>query len=186
MAKGHVRRPRLDGTGPWTHEAIRERYRRACRAHRVQPQPWPDPGRPEACGWTARTMDVLAERMRQGDLAAADIGIEFIEEDGSFAFGRTTKGRVARALRHVPLTAAQKDRIRRRVVAMLARGYLPREFREYARLLRRIGPGGFEREIERAAASGDPWIAWYGRYLRGEPPGDHPPRHRRARLPWEP
>lgn len=178
-----TRRPPLDGTGLWTREAVRERYRRACRVYRVEPPPWPEPGWLEARGWVAGLMDRLAERMEQGDLAAAEIGIAFIEEDGGFAFGRTTKCRVARALRHCGLTDTQKDRIRRRVIDMLARGYLPREFREYARLLRRIGLGGHRAALERAAASGDAWARWYGRYVAGEHPGAHPARSDRAAAP---
>ncbi|HEX2553429.1 MAG TPA: hypothetical protein VHL98_07000 [Microvirga sp.] len=185
-----TRRPPLDGTGLWTHDAIRERYRRYCRAHHVQAPPWPQAGWLEERGWIAGVMDHLAERMKQGDLAAAEIGIEFIEEDGSFAFGRTTKCRVARALRHCRLTDGQMDRIRRRVIDMLGRGYMPREFREYARLLRRIGLGGHRAALERAAESGNAWVGWYGRYLRGEAPGKHPAWRRRGSgagpRPWKP
>jgi hypothetical protein len=33
-------------------------------------------------------MDVVCEGIRAGDLACAEIGVEMIEEDGGFAFGR--------------------------------------------------------------------------------------------------
>ena len=64
-------------------------------------------------------MDDLIEAIKDGDLAAAEIGIELIEEEGGFAFGRIIKSNAARALARCDLTRAQQERVRSRVIDML-------------------------------------------------------------------
>jgi len=87
-------------------------------------------------------MDSIIAGIEDGDLACAQIGVEFIEEDRSFAFGAILKSNTARALRRFSnLTDVQVTRIRNRVVDMLRTGIVPREYRQYSRLLRRIGLG---------------------------------------------
>jgi hypothetical protein len=110
-------------------------------------------------------MDRVIEGIESGDLACAEIGVEFIEEDASFAFGRILKSNTARALRRIPLTDELKDRIRRRVVAMLESSYLPREFRQYAKLARKIGLGEWMTEIKGRAPLEKPWVRRYYRYF---------------------
>jgi hypothetical protein len=103
-------------------------------------------------------------RASSGDPACAELGIEFIEEDRLFAFGRILKSNTARALRRASLTDAQKERIRKRVVEMLGRRYLPREYREYAKLARKIGLGGWLLRIEEQAEN--PAAKHYYNYLK--------------------
>jgi hypothetical protein len=55
--------------------------------------------------------------------------------------GRTLHAKVARALRQTPLRAEQITRLRARILSMLVGGQVPHEYREYAKLLRRIGLG---------------------------------------------
>ena len=54
-------------------------------------------------------------------------------------FGSKLKANMARALRRTTLSEEQKARVRKRVVFMLIAGTVPREFREYAKLLRHVG-----------------------------------------------
>jgi hypothetical protein len=129
-------------------------------------------------GWITHLMEALIERMKQGELAAAEIGIELIEEDGGFAFGRILKSNTARALMRCDLTQAQRERIRLRVVWMLRRGFMPGEFRDYARLLRRIGLGPDGEESLREVDLTSPWSTWYVRYLISDNPGPKPERRR--------
>lgn len=85
-------------------------------------------------------MDRVVEGIAADDSACVQIGIEFIEEDARFPFGRTLKCQVARALRkYATLSEGQKSRIRRRAFAMLAAGNIPWEFADYAKLVRKIG-----------------------------------------------
>jgi hypothetical protein len=89
--------------------------------------------------WIYPIMDAAIEGILDGDPACAVIGVEFIEEDRKFPFGANLKARAARALRQTTLADALSVRIRRRVVDMLISGNTPREYREYAKLLRKIG-----------------------------------------------
>ena len=111
-------------------------------------------------------MDQVIKGIEEGDIACAEVGVEFIEESASFTFGRILKANTARALRRAPLTAEQKERIRKRVVEMLCTGYLPREFRQYAKLARKIGLGEWLSKVEREADLSDLWIQHYYKYFK--------------------
>ena len=110
-------------------------------------------------------MDHVIEGIEAGDPACAELGIEFIETNDSFAFGKILKSNVARALRRTTLTAVQEERIRRRVVEMLEAGYLPREFRQYAKLARKLGLREWLPRIKQLAELGDPWVQRYCVYF---------------------
>lgn len=49
---------------------------------------------------------------------------------------------------------------------MLLRAYIPREFREYAKLLKKIGPGNLRSKLEEANQS-NPYVNKYYLYLIG-------------------
>jgi hypothetical protein len=141
-----------NGKGPWTVEAVQRRYLEHCaRLGVATPRPL-EPKRYVRGGetWVYPVMDAVIEGIKAGDPACAWLGVEFIEQDATFPFGRTLKGNTARALRRIELPQALKERIRHRVAAMLAAGNTPREFKEYARLLRKVG---FADEWPRMAAS---------------------------------
>ncbi len=89
--------------------------------------------------WIYPVMDEVIQGIKANDPACVEIGIEFIEEDTKFVFGKLLKSRTARVLRRATLTEAQKDRIRRRVFAMLSAGHLAHELRDYSRLAATIG-----------------------------------------------
>ena len=115
--------------------------------------------------WIYPVMERVIEGIEAGDLACAELGIEFIETSDSFAFGKTLKSNVARALRRTTLTEVQKERIRRRVVEMLEAGYLPREYRQYAKLGRKLGLREWLPRIKQLSALGDIWVQRYCAYF---------------------
>ena len=165
----------LDGKGRWSEEAIRDRYARYCLDRNRGPRALPiGENYVRQRGLIVGIMDELVERMKLGDLAAAEVGIELIEEDGGFAFGRIMKANTARALKRCHLTQGQQDRVRRWVVSMLCRSFMPHEFREYARLLRRIGVAEYRDVLLREADRTNPWTAWYLDYLLHENAGPKP------------
>lgn len=114
--------------------------------------------------WTSGILDVLIGRMKRGDLAAAEIGIEMMEEDRGLAFGPITKSNIPRALTKCALSNEQMDRIRKRVVQMLLRPFLPKDFRQYAWLARRVGMQEWAGALEEVEGD-DAWVAWYVEYL---------------------
>jgi hypothetical protein len=156
-----------NGTGLWTVEKIISRYCIYVKRYRIASPRDIKPvvhvrGEKQ---WVYPVMDRVIEGIEHGDLACAEIGIEFIEEDASFRFGKTLKSNTARALRRAALTDEQKEQIRIRVVAMLKAGYLPREYVQYAKLARKIGLGNLLHKIKDELPVDNPWVQHYYRYF---------------------
>jgi hypothetical protein len=156
-----------NGNGFWSVDAVLARYAAYARRFAVSaPRDLTplvqssDEGR-----WIYPVMDRVIAGIEQGDPACAEIGVEFIEESGSFAFGRILKSNTARALRRTTLTDQQKERIRKRVVEMLETSYLPREFRQYAKLVRKIGLGDWLPRVKEQAEIAVPWVQRYYTYF---------------------
>ncbi|WP_228531083.1 MULTISPECIES: hypothetical protein [Myxococcaceae] len=101
-----------------------------------------------------------------GDRACIALGLDFIEEDQHFPFGRTIKSDVARALRRAELDEGQKERARRRIVSMLIQGKVPHEYKQYAKLLRRVGVGEHWPEVEARVSRENPYVMRWFRYFR--------------------
>jgi hypothetical protein len=157
-----------NGNGFWSVDEVLRRYAEYARRYGVT-APFdlkPKVHSIDQTEWIYPVMDRVIEGIENGDLACAELGIEFIEESASFAFGRTLKANTARALRRASLTDGQKERIRKRITEMLVAGYLPREFRQYAKLVRKIGLGKWLAQIEQQADSEDPWVQRYYAYFK--------------------
>ena len=129
-----------NGDGRWSRTAIIERYARFAAEAGVVARDL-SPNEHSECGrhWVYPVMDKVIEGIEAGDPACVRIGIEFIEEDTKFSFGKILKSNTARALRRAPLTVEQQQRIRSRVFGLLRAGHVPHEYREYAKLVRKIG-----------------------------------------------
>ena len=87
-------------------------------------------------------------------------------------FGRILKSNAARALRRAGLSEQQVFRLRRRIVDMLLHGNTPREYREYAKLLRKIGLEERWAELESANQSNPHvkrWCEYFTRHAGSEP-----------------
>jgi hypothetical protein len=100
-----------------------------------------------------------------GDRAAIEIGIEFIQEDEFFVFGRILKSNTARALRRTSLTPEQQARIRERLVGMMLAGQVPHEWREYKRLLRSVGLGSLWPALDNGVDRTNKYVMRYYEYL---------------------
>jgi hypothetical protein len=107
----------------------------------------------------------VIERIEVGDKAAIEIGIEFIEEDDFFVFGRLLKSNTARALRRASLTEEQQNRIRKRLAAMILSGNVPHEFHEYKKLLRKIGLGSLWPTLDEDVDRENKYVMRYYDYL---------------------
>ncbi len=129
-----------NGDGRWSREAILARYGRYAAEMSVSPRDLSPREHTDGrrC-WVYPVMDQVIAGIDAGDRACIQLGVEFIEEDATFPFGRVLKSNTARALRRAPLSEAQKHRIRRRVFGLLEAGRIAREYREYAKLVRKIG-----------------------------------------------
>lgn len=116
--------------------------------------------------WIYPVMDKVINGIESGDAACRRIGIEFIEEDKKFVFGRIMKANTARALRRSELNDEEQERIRRRIVSMLIDEKIPREYREYAKLLRKIGFKNYWDKIENGVNRSNPYVMKYYNYLK--------------------
>jgi hypothetical protein len=110
-------------------------------------------------------MEQVIDLIEAGDSAAIEIGIEFLQEDDQFVFGRILKSNTARALRRASLTQEQQARIRERLVTMMLAGQLPHEWREYKRLLRGIGLGSLWPVLEEGVDRENKSVMRYYEYL---------------------
>ena len=111
-------------------------------------------------------MDEVVTGIRESDAACVALGVDFIEEDTLFPFGRSLKGNTARALRRTSLTESQKARLRKRISTMLMAGIIPREMTEYAKLLRTLGVGEFWPQLEREIPRDNPYAMRFYKSLR--------------------
>ena len=81
----------------------------------------------------------VIKKIEQGDRACKIIGVELIKENNTMPFGRILKSNTARALRRTNLDCNLQKRLKNRIVTMLIEGKVPREYKEYAKLLRKVG-----------------------------------------------
>lgn len=111
-------------------------------------------------------MEAVIEGIERGDKASVAVGIDFIEEDAHFSYGKTLKSNTARALRRASLTPEQVGRIRNRVTNLLLAGQTPHEFRGYANLFRHVGIAECWPRIERGATLNNPYVERFYEYFR--------------------
>lgn len=156
-----------NGGGKWSAQAIQDRYIAYATNLKVSPLLDLSPLTSEHSNrrWIYPVMDQVIEGIEQGDRACIEIGVEFIEEDERFPFGRTLKSKTARVLRRADLNSEQVARIRKRVVHMLIAGYVAREYQQYSRLLRKVGMGDWWPFIEEYANRDNPYVMHYYKYF---------------------
>jgi hypothetical protein len=132
-----------NGAGGWSREAVLARYEAYARRYRVPAPLDLTPLEHDAAGGRRvfPIMFKVIEGIKGGDAACVELGVELIESDQRMPFGMILKSNAAKALRRSRLTPGQQERVRERVVGMLLAGHVPREYKEYAKLLREVGAG---------------------------------------------
>lgn len=165
---GNYAGPHVDynGVGIWSSEAIQKRYLKYADVlgtdpFQLVPRRHTEGGRT----WVYPLMEQIVDLIDTGDKAAIEIGIEFIQEDDHFVFGRILKSNTARALRRASLTLEQQTRIRERLVGMMLAGQVPHEWREYKRLLRHVGLGPLWPVLEKGVDRENKYVMRYYNYL---------------------
>ena len=158
-----------NGNGRWSVQAIQERYLEYARQLKVsptldlKPKEYGDP-----CGrlWIYPIMDRVIEGIEKGDKACIEIGVECIEENQWLSFGRVIKANTARALRRSTLTPQQIERLRKQIISMLIEEHIPGHYREYAKLLRKIGLGNCWPTIEEQVNCNNLYVFRFYKYLQ--------------------
>ena len=132
-----------NGDGKWSRKQINLRYRNYCKQLEIDSSLDISSRIHENVRakkiWIYPVMYKVIEGIERGDRACKIIGVELVEESNTMPFGRILKSNTARALRRTSLDCNLQARLRNRIVAMLIEGKVPREYREYAKLLRKIG-----------------------------------------------
>jgi hypothetical protein len=157
----------FNGAGEWSATRVIERYRARVRELRVA-QPRDLGPRVHEAGthrWISPVMEAVIEGIVAGDSACIEIGIDFLEPRLVLPFGRSLHATTARALRRAALSTWQEARLRTRIYAMLVEGWVPAEFREYAKLVRRIGRGAEWPSVRARVHETNPHVMRYVRYL---------------------
>ena len=163
---GNVRN--YNGEGNWSVEAVQRRYREYCAAFHVETNRSlaPRETREGDVHWIYPIMDEVILGIEENDVACIALGVDFVEEDALFPFGATLKSNTARALRRTNLTELQKSRLRERISTMLVSGVIPREMREYAKLLRTVGVGDHWPRLDRDIPRDNPHAMRFYKSLR--------------------
>ena len=156
-----------NGSGDWSSSAIQGRYLRYARYLRQTERRDLSPMEISkgSVRWVYPVMDKVIAGIEAGDTACVELGVEFIERAGKQPFGRILHANTARALRRATLNASQIDRLRTRILALLVQALVAREFREYAKLLRRIGVGPGWCQIVAAVDRTNPYVMRYVQYF---------------------
>lgn len=164
----------LNGSGYWSLEAICLRYQDYARELGVSD---PLSLAPKTVvegqtNWIYPVIEQILDGAQTSDAACIQIAVELVCTDARFKFGKIFKDRAANLLGQAALSHAQEDRLRARIIEMLRSGFVPPEFKRYARLLSKLGLGGYRDELERIVPAG-PRIAWYQKYFLavGDQPG---------------
>jgi hypothetical protein len=156
-----------NGSGDWSGSAIQERYLQHARSMRQRELRDLSPLEhfKSSVRWVYPVMYKVIAGIEAGDAACVELGVEFIERGGKQPFGRILHANTARALRRATLNASQIDRLRARILALLIKAEVAREFREYAKLLRRIGVGPGWRQVVAAVDRTNSYVMRYVQYL---------------------
>lgn len=151
---------------PWSCEGIMHRYREYC-SQLNEPGFELAPRIPEdsQVKRTWSVMEQVIEGIERGDAACKLIGIDLIETDERLIFGNVMKSNAARALRNLTLTEDEISRLRKRIVSLLISGRFTSEFKQYSRLLKKIGLGEYQQEIEMKMDRSNPYVVKYYQYL---------------------
>lgn len=167
MAKIKLEVQDYNGTGAWSVEAVLKRYQHYANQFGIQPMDI-SPQRSEQ-GLKVSiypVMEQVIKGIKAGDVACIRIGVEFIEQEQHFPFGKLLKSDTARALRQQQeLPDDLKERLRARIVTMLLHGNLPHEYQEYAKLLRKIGFAEHWPHMHANASRYNPYVQRYLNYF---------------------
>jgi hypothetical protein len=156
-----------NGQGDWSSDAILQRYTLYCKQLQVNESNDLTP-RTLVQGdkkWIWPVMEIVIQGIENGDIACKLIGIEFIEQDQKFSFGKILKSNTARSLRRTKLEEEDKQKIRLRLVNMLLAGNVPHEYKQYAKLLKKVGLENYREILENGVNRSNNYVMKYFNYL---------------------
>jgi hypothetical protein len=156
------------GTDRWSRTAIKERYRQYARQQGLEATRFDNEQDLASDGPNRMypVMETVIAGIEQADPACIEIGIEYIEDGPHLPFGKILKSNAARALRQAALSEEQIERLRKRILGLLIAGEVPHEYKQYARLIRKIGIGTWWPAIEAQAPRDNPYVMRFYQYFK--------------------
>jgi hypothetical protein len=156
-----------NGCDRWSRQSIINRYHEYCRKLAIPPQNIrPNELTNGNVTWVYPVMREIIAGIEAGDMACVEMGVDFVEEDARFPFGKSLKSNTARALRRASLSDVHVHRLRKRIVRMLIDGNTPHEYKEYAKLLRKIGIGSDWERLENSVNLDNKFVKRWFEYYR--------------------
>lgn len=155
-----------NGVGDWSLVGIQKRYRDLAKRLR-QPAVDLKPREHVKGGvrWIYPLMEEVVLGIKEGDQACVELGVQFIESGPPQPFGKSLHSNTARALRRAALKPEQVVRLRVRILGMLTDSEVPREYSDYAKLVRRIGLGDEWPRVREAVDETNPHVMEHVRYF---------------------
>lgn len=158
-----------NGEGKWSQDNIRQRYEQYCKQLKIV-QPFDISPHVHVASdqkWIYPIIDRIIMGIERNDEACKIIGVELVEESRTMPFGRILKSNTARALRRNTLSEYLQERLVARIVLMLVKGNVPREYQEYAKLLRKIGINtSYWQEIDKHFPNDNQYAMRYYSYFK--------------------
>jgi len=157
----------LDGQDEWSLEAVRRRYLAYSRCLGVSNQLGglaAQTLKRESSDWTMPILQQVLDGVAAGDAACVQIAVDLVCSDARLPFGKIFKDRASDILRRSSLSFLQCELLRTHAIARLRSGFVPPEFKRFARLIRQIGLAEHRQALEELVPAG-PRIAGYRNYL---------------------
>jgi hypothetical protein len=156
----------LNGQDEWSLEAVRRRYLEYSRCLGVSSQLAlaAETLKRESSDWTMPILQQVLDGVTAGDVACVQIAVDLVCSDARLPFGKIFKDRASDMLRRSSLSSLQYELLRTHAIARLRSGFVPPEFKHFARLIRQIGLAEHRQALEELVPAG-PRIAWYRNYL---------------------
>ena len=156
----------LNGQDEWSLEAVRRRYLEYSRCLGVSNQLGlaAEKLKRGSSDWTMPILQQVLDGVAAGDGACVQIAVDLVCSDARLPFGKVFKDRASDTLRRSNLSSLQSELLRTNAIARLRSGFVPPEFKRFARLIRQIGLADHRQALEELVPAG-PRIAWYRNYL---------------------
>jgi hypothetical protein len=156
----------LNGDDEWSLEAVRRRYLEysRCLGASNQLELAAETLERGSSDWTMPILKQVLDGVAAGDAACVQIAVDLVCSDARLPFGKVFKDRASDTLRRSELSSLQSGRLRTHAIERLRSGFVPPEFKRFARLIRQIGLADHRQALEELVPTG-PRIAWYRSYL---------------------
>ena len=155
-----------NGTGNWSLVGIQKQYRDlAKRLGQPVVDLKPREHVQRGVRWIYPMMEEVVAGINGGDQACIELGVRFIESGPPQPFGKSLHSNTARSLRRAALKPEQIARLRAHILGMLTQSKVPREYSDYAKLIRRIGLGDDWATTREAVDETNPHVMEHVRYF---------------------